>query len=73
MIDENRLKNDLFINVHNEHFPDYKTGAKGTYYAEKDVFDCIDRQPKVEKQTKNLRPCIVELFVYILHVNKICS
>lgn len=46
MIDENILKNDLLVNVHKEHFKDYQTGAKGTYYSQKDVFDCINNQPK---------------------------
>ena len=47
MINENILKNDLFVNVHKEHFEDYQTGGKGTYYSQKDVFDCIDNQPKI--------------------------
>lgn len=47
MIDENMLNNDLLVNVHKEHFQDYQTGAKGTYYSQKDVFDCIDNQPKI--------------------------
>lgn len=47
MIDENVLKNDLFINVHKERFQNYKTGEKGIYYLQKDVFDCIDRQKKI--------------------------
>ena len=47
MINENILKNDLFVNVHKEHFRDYQTGAKGTYYSQKDVFDCIDNQPQI--------------------------
>lgn len=47
MINENILVNDLFVNVHKEHFQDYQTGAKGTYYSQKDVFDCINSQPKI--------------------------